>query len=298
MMKRKLIFILTVLVFGVALFFWASLQKSDRNLSPVKSVLDKAFSAPDENSGNPEHDDETVPTPAVLSGTEWILTTMDETILIPDTNITLRFDDSHASGYAGCNNYGASYNRSEQHRLSFPEFSITAMACLTPEGVMAQEKAYTDALGAVAAYQMADDRLDLIDTAGEVRLVYAPKVHYTMNPGDLVGTAWQLVSLKGDRLYGNATITMSILSDTELEGHAACRDYQATYKAQDDTIRFLLLSMLGESCLDNEALMQQESAYIDLFDRMTNIRFSENQLELISVRDEVLVFIPMQKEEE
>jgi heat shock protein HslJ len=233
-----------------------------------------------------------------LVGSEWILVSMVGHMLLEDTRITLDFDEYNAGGYAGCNHYGGRYAAANQGALSFTEFTVTAQACESPQGVMEQEAAYIEAINAVTGYQTNADLLELRDDSGAVNLIYERKEDLPMNPARLVDTQWQLVSLTGKPLTGDAVITLTFFTDKEAGGHAACRDYTATYEAEGDNIGFPMLSMSGDDCDIDSELWQQESAYIDLFDRITNYRLSENQLEIISVRNEVLVFIPLQKEQE
>jgi len=62
---------------------------------------------------------------------------------------------------------------------------------------MQQEETFKEALGSAVAYHIVDDRLEIENASGETILVFAKKAEFPMNPGDLVGTEWQLVSLNG-----------------------------------------------------------------------------------------------------
>ena len=53
--------------------------------------------------------------------------------------------------------------------------AITAMACLSPEGVMDQEQAFLAALASVTSYQLAGERLELLDSTGDVVLSFEPR---------------------------------------------------------------------------------------------------------------------------
>jgi heat shock protein HslJ len=108
---------------------------------------------------------------STLVGTEWVLVSLNSTAPIADREITLSFDRESIEGSAGCNTYGGSYTASgDSLRLS--GVYATEMACVEPEGIMAQEQAYFQALNAAARYQMDGDRLELYDEAGTQILAF------------------------------------------------------------------------------------------------------------------------------
>jgi hypothetical protein len=53
--------------------------------------------------------------------------------------------------------------------------AVTVQLCSSPEGIMEQEAAYIEALQSAAIYRVADHRLEIDDTAGEMILVFAKK---------------------------------------------------------------------------------------------------------------------------
>lgn len=109
--------------------------------------------------------------PAALVGTPWLLTFfnngkggMQSTII--GTEITAEFsDDGTMSGSAGCNNYSASFESTED-TISIGPTIRTEMACMDPEGVMEQENLYLSALQKAAVYSIQDDRLEIRDVSG------------------------------------------------------------------------------------------------------------------------------------
>ena len=114
-----------------------------------------------------------------------------------------------------------------------------------------------------------------------------------MDPSDLVGTAWQLVSMDGHSPVEGATVTLAFHDENQVGGSAGCRGYVATYEASGDDMRFPQQSMIGAACLDQEALMRQEGQYTDRLSWATNYRLGEGQLEIFTARGEVLVFEPL-----
>lgn len=231
-------------------------------------------------------------TPALsLEGSEWLLTLLNGEVLTAGSQITLEFAADQASGFAGCNAYGGAYSESEAGALSIEELAVTAQACLQPEGIMAQEAAYLQALREAASYRVAGERLELQDEVGGTTLVFDQNHDVPMNPQDLIGTTWELVSLDGQNPVEGSSITLGFYDDRHASGHAGCRDYATTYQASGDEIRFPSLAMTGdEACLADEALYLQEGRYTDALSWATRYRLSGEALEILTARGEVLVF--------
>jgi heat shock protein HslJ len=168
---------------------------------------------------------------------------------------------------------------------------------MEPPGVMEQEGAYLAALPEAGAYRTMGDRLAIEDGTGEAVLVYGQKERAAMDPRDLLGTAWQLVSLNGASPVEGSTITLVFDGDGRASGLAGCREYTATYEAEGDRIHFLSQSMSGdEDCLADEALYWQEGAYTDALTWATSFRFGEGRLEIETARGELLAFEVMDGE--
>ncbi len=233
--------------------------------------------------------------PADLADTEWVLVSLNGRFLIEGTQITLKFTDGQLEGFAGCNRYGGDYAVAQDGRLRIPKtlFEITVMACAEPTGVMEQERAYVEALRAAATYRLVDDRLEIQNAAGDTVLVFQRKLEYPADPARLVGSAWRLVSLNGDELVAGSTVTLVFFNDHLAGGDAGCRGYVFAYQASGDDIRFPFQAMIGEPCLDREALMRQEDRYTTLFDWAANYRLDTDRLEILTARGEVLVFEPL-----
>lgn len=229
-----------------------------------------------------------------LDGTAWILSSLYGSDLLAGTNITLEFAEGRASGFAGCNAYGGPYTATAAGALETPVLELTAQLCEGPPGVMQQEKAYTEAWQDGIAYRIVGDRLEIDDATGETALVFVRREEYPMDPADLVGTAWRLVSTDGQAPVEGSTITLVFDDSGHASGHAGCRDYTVTYEAWGDKIRFPFQSMEGDdACLDQDALYRQEGAYTDALTWATNYRLDNGRFELFTARGEVLLFEPL-----
>jgi heat shock protein HslJ len=225
-----------------------------------------------------------------LDDTEWVLTSLNGSGLLEGSNITLNFAEGGVGGFAGCNRYGGEYTAADEDTLTIGEMVITLMDCQTPEGILEQERAYIEALRNATAYRVMDDHLEIANAAGETTLVFTMKEEFPMDPSDLVGTAWQLVSMDGRSPVEGATITLAFHDENQVSGSAGCRGYVGGYEASGDDIRFPWLAMIGAACLEQAALMRQEGHYTDHLSWATNYRLNEGQLEILTARGEVLIF--------
>jgi len=101
-----------------------------------------------------------------LSGTSWIVTGYNngnQAVVSPILGSTLIVDFSSGgklSGSAGCNNYTAAYEVSEEN-LRISSIAVTRMTCAEPEGVMEQESWFLKALEMAVTYRMEGDKLEM-----------------------------------------------------------------------------------------------------------------------------------------
>jgi heat shock protein HslJ len=68
-----------------------------------------------------------------------------------------------------------------------------------------------------------------------------------MDPGDLLGTEWQLLSWNDSRAITDSVITLAFRTENEIGGSAGCRGYRGAYEANGDRIRFPFPEMTGSS---------------------------------------------------
>jgi len=231
--------------------------------------------------------------PLDLDGTEWILTSLNGSSLVRDSNITLEFAQGRLTGFAGCNGYGGEYSAADVGTLTISEIGMTAQDCQAPEGVMQQEAAYVDALQNATVYRLVDDRLQVGNIWAKGTLVFSRKREFPMDPGGLVGTQWQLVSTNGSSLIERSTITLAFHDENQVSGRAACRGYRGAYEASGDDIRFPFLEMADGPCICPEELIEREGEYTTSLGRATNYRLVEGRLEVLTALGEVLIFRPM-----
>jgi heat shock protein HslJ len=217
-----------------------------------------------------------------LDNTEWVLTMLRGSDLIEGSNITLHFAEGRVSGFGGCNSYGGDYTVADKGAIAIPELEITLQLCELPQGTMAQEEAYVEALRSAAAYLVSNAHLEIANAASETTLQFTKKAEFAMDPDDLAGTEWQLLSWNGGSPVKGLIITMAFAQD-KIHGHAGCRGYRGTCEAKGDGIRFPRLEMTEIHCLGPEPLRLQEGEYTTYLEGATNYRVAEGQLETLTV---------------
>ncbi|MDX1615296.1 MAG: META domain-containing protein, partial [Candidatus Promineifilaceae bacterium] len=161
-------------------------------------------------------------------------------------------------GSTGCNNFGGEVRQADEGVLDVVELANTEMACVEPEGVMAQEARFLDALRAVATYELDDNRLRLLDQAGQPRLSFQRKLETASDPTALIGRGWQLTSIGNDAPQADRPITLIFQDARRFSGQSDCRSFLGTYQADAHDIAFTSLSMLGEI----EPACQPEELYL------------------------------------
>lgn len=104
---------------------------------------------------------------ANLDGTQWRFIEVNGVAVPAGVTATLHLHDGRASGKAGCNAYGAAWERSANGSTKFGSTLSTKMACLQPAGAMQVERGVFDALGRTARIQRNGDTLVLLDATGK-----------------------------------------------------------------------------------------------------------------------------------
>lgn len=94
-----------------------------------------------------------------LAGTEWTMLNEARSATPP----TIQFTEDRASGYAGCNRWFASAERTDQ-ALEFGNIGLTRMMCSPP--AMEAERAFTTALNDTRGFRIENGELVLYDIGG------------------------------------------------------------------------------------------------------------------------------------
>ena len=112
---------------------------------------------------------------ANLHGTEWRFIEIGGTAVPDDVVATLRLRGNLASGKAGCNSYGASWQMTADGGTRFGETMSTKMACLEPAGAMRVERGVFNALQKTARLRRDGDNLVMLDAPGKPLAKLAPE---------------------------------------------------------------------------------------------------------------------------
>ena len=107
-----------------------------------------------------------------LAGTSWKLSSYAGKPGLPETDVTIQFQDGQAGGQAGCNSFGGAYQVNGQ-RITFHDMASTLMACTSPAGVMEQEAEFLGSLNEVERFELSEGQLQLIRADGQA-LIFAP----------------------------------------------------------------------------------------------------------------------------
>jgi len=114
-----------------------------------------------------------------LSGTSWRLVdlNLDQEPVLPETEITLRFDDHEISGSAGCNDYNTTVSGDDlPQTFMVSQIATTAKVCSEP--ISNQETNYLSRLAKVVAWRYDFSYLALTYKLGEGdlrQLLFAPQ---------------------------------------------------------------------------------------------------------------------------
>jgi heat shock protein HslJ len=109
--------------------------------------------------------------PDTLAGTAWEVSGYNNgkqavVSVITGTQLTMEFlADGSLRGSGGCNSFSGGFT-AEGNKLAIGRVASTRVACTPPEGRMAQEAAFLDALQTVASAQREADRLELRTASG------------------------------------------------------------------------------------------------------------------------------------
>lgn len=179
--------------------------------------------------------------------------------------ITLTFEEQGAiGGTAACNHYFGDATIGGGS-ISISGVGASEMGC-SPQQVMESERAYLQALPAVATYERTGDELVL--TGPDTELVYerlAPPP-----TAELVGTRWELDSLihgsGPDGAVSNAQGDGHLVleDDGTLSGSTGCRDLWGEWSETGGTISMRSLSADGECPPELEA---QDGQVVEVLER-------------------------------
>jgi len=130
----------------------------------AESIIAVTFGEEEEDKPQPD-------TSLKLEDALWALATLHGTDVISDSEITAEFKDGQITGSAGCNEYFAPYERTEEN-ISFGDAGSTRMMCNEPEGIT---------LETVESFRYAQGGMQMMDVSSTIVLGYQPIVAGTVS---------------------------------------------------------------------------------------------------------------------
>lgn len=238
------------------------------------------------DAGNMVFSSDATPAAASLEGTLWKVDAYlnsqgDLASVLPDTEVTAKFQAGQVTGNAGCNSYFGSYE-GNGNSLTIGAIGATEMYC-APEALMTQEGEYLAALGGAALYQIVDDQLEIADAEGKTVLKFK-----VAQPAPLTGTTWKLSFYHDGEsalvsTWAGTEITAVFGDDGKVSGSAGCNDYTASYDIEGNAITIGPAATTRKMCAEPEGVMEQESAYLAALQSAAAYQIEGDGLVLTSV---------------
>jgi heat shock protein HslJ len=181
-----------------------------------------------------------------LAGSAWLLSEVGGAPVPSGTDATLVFGDDHAGGFAGCNQFVASYETDGVSTLTFGEVATTMIAC--DDATNEFEQTYLTSLGSVASYVPQDAGLTLVDADGTNVLVYSAGA-----PASVEGP-WIVTGFNNGQeavvspATEETTPSISFQPDGTVEGFSGCNTFGGGYSVDDTAIAIGPLFSTMMSC--------------------------------------------------
>ena len=203
-------------------------------------------------------------------GVIWVLQTLYGEPVLDGTFVWLRLDGDGYEGVDGCNRYGGQSGNGtpvvgEGGELNALPIFVNQAECEFPAGIMEQSDEYRRLLGRQGqSLKVEGGRLEILDWAGEVGMVFVRQVPLAGRPVDLAGTEWQLV-VEDSADESVRAATLAFVDEHLAVGMTACRGYAAFYRVRDGRVSFPATSMTeygGSSPCDKES-KRREGQFTD-----------------------------------
>ncbi len=192
------------------------------------------------------------PGPTSTDGPIWVLQRLNgkPVIRIWGTALTLSTYEDSAGGYDGCNRFAGIHEDGSRvaqpdGTISFPGFTRTLAGCPFPEKLIGRRSEnYRAALAEANAYRVLDNRLQIRDGSGNLRLVMVNKSPLVGVAEDLTGTAWRLTSIDGKAPRGISP-TLAFWDEAFVGGTVAGYGFVAQYDKWRTNIRVRSMAVTG-----------------------------------------------------
>ena len=182
------------------------------------------------------------------SEAEWVATSIGGYPLVPGTRVTMQTTRTGIGGYSGCNWYGL---KPDSARM---QVEMTARGCRSD--IQDQEHRFTLLLPQARSAVRLADTLVLLDRVPSELITFVRRHKTASNPAQLLGDSWRLVSTTVERISPDSVIVR--FAADSASGFGGCRDFDATYTARDDELRFTSIAMRTLDCSRERARVSEE----------------------------------------
>jgi heat shock protein HslJ len=219
----------------------------------------------------------TIDTNNPLNNTSWYLVSLGDRPLLPDTDVTIRFEDGRMGGNDGCNWYGGAYTVRGDRFSVDNDIHSTLISCSEP--VMGQVRACMQALRAARRYRLDGQQLTLLDASGKALVTFAAQSQ------ELAGTSWIVTSYNNGEqavvgVLAGSQLTVEFDADGGLSGSAGCNRYTAPYAAQEQSLSIGPAASTRMMCAEPAGVMEQEAQFLKALETVATYRIDGNRLEL------------------
>lgn len=212
--------------------------------------------------------------------------------ILPSSEITAEFKDRQVNGSAGCNQYFASYQANGE-QFTINGAGATMMFCSNPAGIMDQEADYLAALEQTVSYNIADDRLQMVNAQGQTILIYI-----RIQPLPLSGVNWELVSYNNGKGAMVSTLTGSRITalfkvmdaaNGALTGSSGCNQYNTTYEKEGIRLQIRPAVATRMACAEPDGVMEQESEYLAALQQAYSFVIKNKELQVFDAQGAYLL---------
>lgn len=232
----------------------------------------------------------------------WVLDSLDGHPLIEGTYAWIRFDRDTYGGFDGCNMFGGRTDSGTPVAGNDGSFTTpsatesTLIGCESPEGILDQSDNYLNLLRQGERFIVENDRLEILDGAGDVRLAFLRKPPLPGQPIPLAGTAWQLVA-EDDASEDVKAATLVFLDGQLAAGDTACRGYVAAYRASRGGLAFPSRGMTEYNAECSQEMWEQEGRFGDDLSQVMEYAVNDEEgtlrLRIWTSRGRTVTFVPL-----
>lgn len=197
---------------------------------------------------------------------------------IAESAIDLNFNGQRLAGYAGCNNYFAQYQISDEHNLNLTSQLATSLKACSSE-INQQETTYLNLLQKATHYKLENHQLIVLDKNENMLLKFSAQDPLQA----LEHTKWQASGINNNRggvvSDKNTHLSTAQFSNGEIQGKAACNQYSASYTLQNQAITIGPARTTRMFCAE-DGVMAQETQFLHALTQISRFEIKANQLYL------------------